>query len=152
MVEVPSTHIIQDNWYWQSFLEEVNGESLISATMAIQESADSHVRMLLHAHEFNRVPKEDEPRNFPSDCLEFKIQENSTRLRLIYAAENIISPLNNVVDTGELVDTISKLDLRFRWIDWIIGVPFEYGEDSDISWGAGQLWNYMLSPWIPWVI
>jgi len=71
--EVDPNEIMQHNWYWHIFEREIRSRGFLDTANRIAEAASSYPRILMHAHEFNKVPKEDQPRSDPSDAIEFSL-------------------------------------------------------------------------------
>jgi hypothetical protein len=143
--------IMQRDWFWRTFEREVGSKEFIETSDRIGQVAGEFPSVLVHAHEFNKVPKEDQPRGQPSDAIEFRLGFGGENLSLVQSANSSLAEINGSTSLNMLMDTLSQLDLRFHWIDFIVGVPFRYGVDSAESWNAARLWQDALQPWLPWV-
>lgn len=151
MADVPPSHIMQPNWYWHTFLDQMPGEAFRSAIVATQNSVGSPLRLVLMAYAFNRVPREDESRVLPDDFLEFEFNSDGMGINLYQSADSYLEPLNQARDLESSVKILRGLDLRFHWVDLIMGIPFEYGQPEGSGWGSEELWLSALAPWLPWV-
>jgi hypothetical protein len=151
MPELKKEWIMAKNWYWHSFLEELASSKFDDIARVVAKGCKQPVRLLFQVNEFNKVPKEGEPRTKPSDALILELGELVDAFTVVEPAQTVLSELNNVISPADLVKHLSEIDLRFHWLDLVIGVPFQYGDESDTEWSAPDLWSLALTPWLPMV-
>ncbi len=149
--EVDPKQIMRGDWYWSTFESEVDSGGFVEAADHIGDSLGTYPRVLIQAHEFNKVPKEDQPRADPSDVIEFGLGPGGDVIALVRSAETALAELNTCTSLKSAIKSLSQLDLRFHWIDLIVGLPFRYGGASPQSWSAARLWKDAFQPWTPWV-
>lgn len=151
MPEVNPKEIMQRDWFWRTFEIEVRSIAFLEASNRISQVAGIFPRVLIQANEFNKVPKEDQPRGEPGDVIEFELGSTGENLKLVNSARSTLAELNDCYSLNSMMDSLTHLDLRFHWIDLIVGLPFRYGVEIGGSWNAARLWQDALQPWLPWV-
>ncbi len=149
--EVHSSLIMQQDWHWLAFQDEVESDGFLDTLWAIGDVANIRPRLLVHAHDFNKVPKEDQPRSAPSDAFVLVLGSTHDRTNVLQAAVSTLAQLNASKSIRSAIENLSQIDLRFHWIDLIVGLPFRYGISSPGSWNAHKLWQDALFPWLPWI-
>ncbi len=151
MPDVDSKQIMREDWYWPEFIGEVKSVQFIQAAHQVAQAAGTYPSILIHAHEFNKAPREDQPRGEPNDVVEFRLGPTGNGIEVLRSAESVLATLNTCASLNLAIEALSQLDLRFHWIDLIVGIPFQYGTKLTESWTAAKLWQDALLPWIPWV-
>lgn len=149
MPELNKAWIMSKDWYWHSFVDELASGRFEAIAKTVAKSCKQPVRLLFQVNEFNKVPKEDEPRSKPSDALIFDLGEGENTLSVVEPAVSVLSKLNEEMSPADLAANLSALDLRFHWLDLVIGVRFRYGNKSESTSAARDLWSLAMAPWMP---
>ncbi len=79
MPGVDPKQIMREDWFWSRFLLEVQSDEFINAVHQVAQAAGKYLSFLLHAHEFNKVPREDQPRSEPNDVVEFRLDPTKSQ-------------------------------------------------------------------------
>jgi len=149
--EVNSSLIMQQDWRWLAFQDEVKSDEFLETIRILGDVANIRPRLLVHAHDFNKVPKEGQPRSAPSDAFVLMLGSNHSGTNVLQTAVSTLAQLNSSKSILSVIESLSQIDLRFHWIDLIVGLPFRYSVSSPGSWNAHKLWKDALLPWLPWV-
>jgi len=148
--EVQVKHIMQDDWYWHKFVSHTKSGLIERTAKEVCNSAEISVRILIEAHEFNKVPEPDSEKSEPSDWIEFAIQFPDLKWMLVRAGQKVLAAVNESPSISSLAQQIEALrDLDFYWLDWAIAVRFRYGQEGLQGWTTPDIWNKVLKMWLP---
>jgi hypothetical protein len=93
----------------------------------------------------------------PDDRAVFAVRDDSLALDPVVRPEDDLFMVEYAHRMQDLVMAIEGIEhVWWYWIDLRIGIRVAYGsgEKSDAAagiWGAGDLWQHALAPWLPWV-
>ena len=145
--EVKRNHIMGMDWFWYYFLEQASTGLIEKIVEQISDQVKVEVRVLVEVNEFNKVPEPDIERSVPSDTVEFAILPMNQRWNIVQESRNVLSKLKRVNNISDLSQQISAItDLRFYWIDLVIGIRLKYGDKQ--GWHSSDIWDNALSPWV----
>lgn len=110
------------------------------------------MRVYVNLYQFNHMPDPETGQQHPDDQIAFVVPDTSLALSRVLNARTELQPLNETADLQDLVGRIETLpSLAWAWINLWIRVQVRYSKDNTGDWGAAQLWQNTLEPWLPWV-
>ncbi|MGC9467730.1 MAG: hypothetical protein ACP5HS_04005 [Anaerolineae bacterium] len=139
------------SWFWSRFLNDALAGAFETPLREIMARSGRSVQTTLELYHLNHAPG---PRTGhpPDDRLVFTVDETTLRLRPDELAEEELAPLTTASDLRELALWVEGMqDLWWFWIDVHIGISLRYGDEETGDWGAADLWNKALAPWMSWV-
>jgi len=92
------------------------------------------VRVYVNLYQFNHMPDPETGQQHPDDQIAFVVPDTSLALSRVLNARTELQPLK-----------------AWAWINLWIRVQVRYSKDNTGDWGAAQLWQNTLEPWLPWV-
>lgn len=155
---VDSERIMHPNWFWSRLLSDTLAGAFEIPLRTVMDRSDQPVWAQLDLYTLGHEP---DPAlapapALPDDRLAFALLDHTLALTRFTEATAELAPLNGVTDLRELLLRIEGLPgIAWMWIEVRIGVRARYAESSPGSdadaWGAQELWDRVLSPWLPWV-
>lgn len=149
---VQRKHLIQPDWFWHTFLKLAQKGQLDDGLKRVFMNCGSPVWVSLYAYEFNKPPAGDEERPPFHDLLQFTVRSGDLGFHVEQPSSKTLAELNSAPNLRELGRRLNvQTNLKFFWLDLLIGVRLNYGEDAPGSWGAAGIWSNALEPWASWV-
>lgn len=145
--DVQKKHVMGNDWFWHIFLKQISEGAIGQIIEKVCKDTDSEVRILIEANEFNKVPEPDTKRYIPSDTAEFSFfPARSSHWKIIQKGQGVLSKLSQTNNLSEFGNQLAKNDdLRFFWIDLVIGVRLKYADKQ--GWLSSEIWEKALKPW-----
>lgn len=162
--DVKRSHVMQSGWYWFEFLRQAKNGALNPALRQVLERSGCPVFVWLDAYAFNRMSdrengaqtaEADDGEAYDSkadDSVEFVVRSANLQFELTKQANQVLSPLNECAKLQELAQHLEvQQELRWYWVDLLVGIRLRYGTASVGTWGAAEIWRNALEPWTSWV-
>lgn len=152
MPDVKQNLIMESDWYWYRLLQYAEDGSLGQPIKRTIDDSQCPVWLYLETYEFNQIPKLDSDRKSPNDSIVFATNSAGTELAISRPGKKILSQLNECRNFRELARQLSAMeDSPYFWINLVIGIHLQYGNEAIGEWGAEEIWHNALEPWITWV-
>jgi hypothetical protein len=149
---VKQNHIMQPDWDWYKFLLSAKSGDVGIPIREVLSRTQCTVLISVDAQEFNKPPEPDTERPPTFDLVEFEIHSQDLKFASKQESEKSLANLNSCRDMQELGLRLSSMEnLRFFWVNVLIGIQLEYGGTETGSWGAHEIWSNALEPWSDWV-
>jgi hypothetical protein len=143
--------VMQKNWYWHEFVRIARKGDFDEIAPKVAALSDSFLWCLIKVTEVNHAPRFDEERGLPKDKMEFAI-DGAGRFTIKQPARNVLTSFNESESIADLSEIFfNSKDLDYYWIDFLMGVLLGYGSQQKSAWGAEEVWNRALEPWISYV-
>jgi hypothetical protein len=144
--------IMESDWDWYRFLQRAEDGSLGQPIRRTIVNSKCPVWVCLDAYEFNKVPEVDSDRQSSSDSILFSTNSLGTNIVLSRPGEKTLSQLNECSNIQELAQQLSAMeDSPYYWINLVIGIHLQYGNEVIGEWGAEEIWHNALEPWSTWI-
>jgi len=145
--EVQKKHVMSSDWFWHTFLKQASNGLFDKTIEQVCNNTETEIRILVEINEFNKVPEPDTERHVPSDTIEFSVFPANQQWRLVQEGQGLLSKLNQITNVSELSKQLAAIDdLRFYWVDLVIGVRLKYGDKE--GWLSSDIWEKLLKPWV----
>lgn len=144
--------VIEDNWTWYRFMQDMENGKVDEALGDISSSNQQSVRFGVSGH-YISAPDEFEPynRDLPWDEVTFSISEGAFASTNVKLQADLLGGLAAASSARDVAQMISQLeDPRFLWINIFCGIEIATGDDN--GWDVLQLYNKVLKPWEPWLL
>jgi len=147
--DISNNQVMRDAWYRRELIKQAASGALDKVAHVVCEKAQTDKRFLIEIYHFKNLPAHDTQRSGPTDTVEFSVSFRSPQWRLLQPSVGILSKLNDADGVSDLAQRISNMkDLDFHWVDLTIGVRLRYGEGYQKGWGAADIWERALQPWL----
>lgn len=153
MPGVDAALILQNDWYWHEFLTAAERGDFDEVIETLMQQSACSARLLVEIYAFNHVPT---PENAvrPDESQQL-VREPSASHFEVADASSVLTTLATLGSCRSIRDVAVWLKeqsaLRFFWIDLHIGIQLAYGSETSGTWGAKEMWEKALAPWIFWV-
>lgn len=138
---------MQPDWAWHNFKENVRTSKFDDAMRTIIKRNSCPILISIDIHEYNNPPAIDVNRPAIYDNAQFQISSDNLNTETEIKGKRELKLLNTCSNLKQIEETISKMDLRFFWMNIIIGISIQYDSTYEEGWGAKDLWNRALEPW-----
>ncbi len=147
---VDTAFIMQTNWYWRRFINDVLAGVMIEPINTIQRRSHRTVLTVLELYSFNHLRRRTLETSEPDDCLVFQINEDADTITLQREATHQLQVLNQVSSCRDLVLTI-EMEPAFSWhmLRFTFGVDVNPHSLYDKKESIINLWRNTLAPWMP---
>jgi len=149
---VKSSLIMESGWYWSEFLQAAQDGQFAEPMRHVLARSGLPLIVHLSLFEFNNVPDFETGERNPNDELAFLVASDNLSFGQYTTADGALSALNDARTLSELAAGLSGLEeMSWYWINLRIGVRVRYRTGEPGEWGAEEIWNRSLQPWVRWV-
>ncbi|MBI4456681.1 MAG: hypothetical protein HY644_12375 [Acidobacteria bacterium] len=153
MPGVDTALILQNDWYWHEFLTAAQRGDFDEVIETLMRQSACSAHLLVEIYAFNHVPT---PENTvgPDESQQL-VREPSGSHFEVAGTSSVSTTLGTLGSSRSIRDVAVWLkerpELRFFWIDLHIGIQLAYGSETSGTWGAREMWEKALAPWLRWV-
>jgi hypothetical protein len=145
---VKRNHIMHSDWDWYRFLLAAKSGDLVNPLREVLLRTECPVLISVDAQEFNKPPEPDTERPPAFDVVQFEIHSDDLQFVLKQESKKSLIELNTCRDMQELALRMGLMEnLRFFWVNVLIGIQLEYSGTAPDSWCAHEIWSNVLEPW-----
>lgn len=147
---VDAALIMQPNWYWRRFLNDVLAGSLLEPIHMIQRQSGDTMLLAIELYGFEHLQRRTLETKVPDDVVIFQVNDDANTLKLHEEATQQLQGINQVTNCRDLALHIEMTPaFSWNWLRFTLGVlinPIPIGNQSE---RIDNLWRDILSPWMP---
>jgi hypothetical protein len=147
---VDSKLIMQSNWYWRRFLNDVAAGNITRSITTIKERLKAELYLAIEFFNFNKAQRRSMETLESDDILLLQITQDLDTLIIHRSQSPQLQDLNTTERCYDLVMAI-EMDPIFSWY-WLrmtLGVTLNPQHILDQENAIANLWRDQLSPWMP---
>jgi hypothetical protein len=146
--------LMHSNWTWNAFLRDMRGGRVEQDLLAAEQSADGWPLLVAVVTAVQDLPilEQDEERRRDEHPEVVWFQSSSGKLERSGVRDpgplaHDLAPRETIASIGGKVAAMNDLD--WRWVEVLIGIPFERVADGGES--AAEVWARACAPWRRWL-
>jgi hypothetical protein len=152
--------VTKKDWTWHRVLGDMQSGALNAPISEVKERCGHPVLIVVDGG-FVDDPASYDPYAPPMDWsyLAFESDGAELRLRSSHLGGDQFANLPTCGSPPELAGALAEIpQLEWTWINLHIGLELELAplepdaEPGSGGWGASELWDRCLAPWLPWVV
>ena len=149
-VWVDSALLMQTDWYWRRFLNDVMAGELAKPINTIEKRSNAKQKLIIELYNFNRLHRRLLETKIPDDILVFELEHGPNALATENAGTQQLQTLNDIDRCYDLVINIEmNPDFAWYWMRFTFGVPLSAVYFDKGNGNIANLWDDILSPWMP---
>lgn len=141
--------ILQSNWYWRRFINDLMAGTLRAPLEAIYKWHPDHPLLSIELYNFDHLHLRLLETRSPDDILVFAIDKDASSLRTVHPGVKQLEALNYVTRLYDLALTM-EMSPEFAWyfLRLTFGVQIKFTDMSGPE-TISHLWHHVLAPWMP---
>jgi hypothetical protein len=137
--EVNRSKIMQTDWGWFKFLQQVEIGRIYETIRKVRERTNTSIRLFIDAS----IPSEGH-----ISWVEYEFTQTDDELNVMGFGQGSLEKVCLEKSFKKLLRLISlSKEINFLWLDIYIGVLAEYGKQEADNWKTKEVWHKALEPW-----
>ncbi len=147
---VDDSLLMQSNWYWRRFLNDILAGNLINPIKSIQRQSDAAMLFVIEQYSFETLQRRTLASKVHDDRVIFQIGDDATSLQLIGEETSLFKEINYAYTCRDLAMQIEMNPVfSWNWLRFTFGVVLNPVPKVNAEGNTELIWQKFLLPWLP---